>query len=218
MLERFPFHQRAQFMATFQRPLLTIAAVLLAIAALSFRAVPAWSVEPGDAAIASKCFECHGKEGKDSEDGEPILAGQPELYIIRSLEAFKTEERPGSGMKRIAKKLTAADREAMARYFSALPGNSDPGPFDASLVGKGARLHERFCEECHTDGGRRFRMPNAAGPVLAGQTVEYLQEQFTQFMTMSREMPTEMGIAMLELRPGDSLALAHYYASLAGRP
>jgi sulfide dehydrogenase cytochrome subunit len=188
--------------------------ILAAALALS---APVPAADPETPDVVGKCFKCHGREGVDSEDGEPVLAGQPAAYIVQSLQAFRSGERPSKEMKRVAEGLSEADMETAARYFSGLASKPSPRPFEPALAEKGARLHARLCEKCHVDGGRGFRMKGGTGPILAGQTVEYLRSQFGHFMGMDREMPREMGMAILELRPGDSLALAHYYASLAGR-
>ncbi len=187
-------------------------AVAIAIAVLPG---PAHAEETGDKATAKRCFKCHGEDGLDSSGGEPIIAGHPYPYIIGSLLLFQKEERISKAMKKATKDLSRDDMEAVARYYASLPSKPPAKPFDPVLAQRGAKFHARWCETCHQEGGRRFKMEDRAGPLLAGQTAEYLRAQFGLFMTLDREMPTDMGIAMLELRPGDANALVHYYVSNA---
>ena len=186
---------------------------LLAAAFAGLTGGVAQAEETGDKAIAKRCFKCHGEDGLDNSGGEPIIAGHPYSYIIGSLLLFQKEERISKAMKKATKDLSREDMEAVARYFSSLPSKPPAKPFDPVLAQRGAKFHARWCETCHQDGGRQFKMQDGSGPLLAGQTAEYLRAQFGLFMTLDREMPTDMGIAMLEMRPGDANALVHYYVS-----
>ena len=171
------------------------------------------AAESGDAASAKRCFKCHGENGLDSSEGEPFIAGQPYAYILESLEHFQSGERISKSMQKATKDLTREDMEAVSRYFSWLPNVAPPQSFDPVLAQKGARIHARWCNDCHEKGGQGFQFKSVPGPILAGQSATYLHNQFAKFMTLDRDMPTDMGIAMLEMRPGDANALVHYYVS-----
>ena len=171
------------------------------------------AADSGDAASAKRCFKCHAEDGLESGDGEPIIAAQPFAYIVAALDAFQTGARVDKSMNKVTKSMTREEMEASARYYASLPNKSPRQPFDPKFAGKGAGIHARLCEKCHVDGGRGFSMEKTPGPILAGQTEKYLRAQFAQFMSLDREMPSGMGIAMLELLPGDANALLHYYIS-----
>jgi len=74
------------------------------------------------------CTQCHGAIGAGVGAIFPALAGQSSLYIENQLHAWQQGTRaagPLGLMKVVASKLSAADIQAVAAYFSALPA-SDP--------------------------------------------------------------------------------------------
>lgn len=76
------------------------------------------------------CIQCHGVMGAGVGTTFPALAGQSSLYIENQLRAWQQGTRapgPLGLMKVVASKLSAADIQEIAAYFSALPA-SDPFP------------------------------------------------------------------------------------------
>jgi cytochrome c553 len=70
------------------------------------------------------CIQCHGTGGVGVGDAFPPLAGQPALYLKNQLRAWQSGSRdpgPQGLMGGIAGKLSAADIEAVAEYFSRQP-------------------------------------------------------------------------------------------------
>lgn len=70
------------------------------------------------------CVQCHGARGVGVGANFPALAGQSSLYIENQLRAWQEGTRepgPLGLMKVVASKLSAADIQAVAAYFSALP-------------------------------------------------------------------------------------------------
>ncbi|MBI3545089.1 MAG: c-type cytochrome [Gammaproteobacteria bacterium] len=73
------------------------------------------------------CTQCHGAMGVGVGASFPALAGQSSLYIENQLRAWQQATRapgPLGLMKVIASKLSAADIQELAAYFSALPANN----------------------------------------------------------------------------------------------
>jgi cytochrome c553 len=71
------------------------------------------------------CDICHGKDGKTTAEGVPILAGQQAEYLISTMEYFKDGSRsndPGGAVQTIIKKLSDIEIEALAHYYAALGG------------------------------------------------------------------------------------------------
>lgn len=68
------------------------------------------------------CISCHGVNGITVNDQWPNLAGQKKAYFQAQLIAFRDDIRIGSNMQVIAKELTEAQIEAVAEYYSQLPG------------------------------------------------------------------------------------------------
>ena len=65
------------------------------------------------------CGACHGE--LDNKRGSPRIAGQPAAYILNQLQAFASGERRNDinqQMRTIARRMTPAEMEAAARYYS----------------------------------------------------------------------------------------------------
>jgi len=59
--------------------------------------------EPTATMLADTCAGCHGTDGASTGPATPSLAGMSEEYMVESMEAFKSGERPSTVMGRIAK-------------------------------------------------------------------------------------------------------------------
>lgn len=166
------------------------------------------------------CMACHGPQGQGNDaGGVPRLAGLPAPYLEKQLQDFTTASRPSEVMTAIANSLTPTQRQAMARYYAALP---PPSPTAASaaatqrqrgreLVEVGDnRLQVQACGNCHGPGGTG--LAGTATPWLAGQQSGYLRNSLTAWRSgkrnndPSQQMP---GIAK-RLRPEDVEALLAY--------
>jgi sulfide dehydrogenase cytochrome subunit len=68
------------------------------------------------AVFASPCAGCHGTDGKST--GEiPALDHMSAQYIESAMKAFKSDQRPGTVMNRIAKGYTDEQIKLIAGYF-----------------------------------------------------------------------------------------------------
>ena len=84
-----------------------------AAAAQEARAVPAQS-------LAATCAACHGTQGRAVDGASvPGLAGQPALYMVEQMKAFKSGARQATVMHQIAKGYSDAQVEQLAAYFAA---------------------------------------------------------------------------------------------------
>lgn len=90
------------------RRLFVLAIGALAVAAAG--APPPSAPPPG----ASSCSGCHGGIAP-----LPPLAGQKAEDIQAALDAFRTDERPGTVMNRLAKGLTKPESDAIAVWWAA---------------------------------------------------------------------------------------------------
>ena len=71
------------------------------------------------------CSGCHGLsgEGKDIASGQlyiPLLAGQLPGYFVKSLNAYRNDERSDAMMRAIAKGLSDTDNANLAAYYQSL--------------------------------------------------------------------------------------------------
>lgn len=68
------------------------------------------------AMLANPCAGCHGPDG-DSPGSIPALNNLSAKYISISMKAFKSDQRSGTIMNRIAKGYSDKEIDLMAQYF-----------------------------------------------------------------------------------------------------
>ncbi|HUW49925.1 MAG TPA: c-type cytochrome [Sulfuricella sp.] len=161
------------------------------------------------AMLSNTCNGCHGTNGVSAGPSSPTIAGQPAAYIEDAMKQFKSGERSSSIMGRLARAYSDDDYKAMAAYFSEKKFVRTRQATDAAKVAKGKQVHERNCEKCHEDNGRK---PDDGG-VLAGQWSEYLQISMNEFQAKKRPMPKKMAAKLEGLSKDDVDALVQFYAS-----
>ena len=93
------------------------------IAALTF-AVSAPALAAGNIAAgrqkALQCQTCHGLDGLSKIPDAPNIAGSPEGYLVKSLNAFRKGERRNEMMSIVAQPLTDQDVADLAAYYGAI--------------------------------------------------------------------------------------------------
>lgn len=86
--------------------------------------------EGGDAATgrakAQSCTTCHGPLGIGQMPATPHLAGQPEIYLVAQLRAFRSGKRVHEVMNVMAKPLSDADIDNLAAWYSAIEISAKP--------------------------------------------------------------------------------------------
>lgn len=220
---------------TYKIPLLSRAAAPVAgfgAAMLLIFLSPAYAATAGVAQgqeIASKgttegvpaCASCHGVSGEGSV-AFPRLGGTGYLYLQAQLNAFANGSRKNPIMQPFAEKLTQAQRDALALYYSQLPPLSTTAmPSDspgAALATKG-RWSDQIpaCAQCHGPGGRGV---GANFPPLAGLPAAYITEQLQAWKSAERPpgplalMPT----ILRHLSDQDIADVSAYYAGMTLTP
>ena len=153
-------------------------------------------------ALKAECDSCHGPLGVSAHPDVPIIAGQTQKFIQKTLLGFQLWDRPcvkseyRSGPKagnktdmcKIAGALSNDEMAALAAWYSEqafVPANQD---FDPAQVAAGEALHMQDCEKCHEQGA------TVAGtaPRTAGQWTEYLQSTIKYFPTGEHMCPPMM--------------------------
>ena len=93
---------------------------MIAIGA-AFLAAP---VGAGDAAAgrqkAASCATCHGAVGLSTLPNAPNLAGQPEIYLVEQLRAYRSGKRVNEVMSVVARPLSDRDIEDLAAWFGSI--------------------------------------------------------------------------------------------------
>lgn len=167
---------------------------------------------PSPAMLSNACAGCHGTNGASAGPSMPSLAGMSKAVIVNSMKGFKSGERPGTVMSRLAKGYTDADFEAMGDFFAKQKPHRAAQALDATKVAKGKDLHEKNCKRCHIEDGREGKEGNEG--VLAGQWLKYLQIQNHDYLSGKRKMDEKMAEKVKPLSKDDMDALAHFYASV----
>jgi cytochrome subunit of sulfide dehydrogenase len=164
--------------------------------------------------LANNCAGCHGAKGASNGPAIPTIGGLKTDSFIEAMKAYQAG-RPGTTiMDRIAKGYSEEDITLMAEYFAKQTFVRHNQPHDADKAKKGAKLHDKYCDKCHEDGGKK---DEDGSSVLAGQWLPYLQYQLADFKSGQREMPKKMASALEKMvkESGDGALdeIANYYAS-----
>ena len=170
--------------------------------------------------LTDKCDSCHGKNGNSEDDKVPSIAGFSAVTIEDIMNQYKERERPAdkykpkdgeeTDMQEIANKLSEEQIKEVAKHYAAQKFIPHKQSFDAKLAKKGAKVHKKRCEKCHSDNGSNAEDDAA---ILAGQWKGYLKRQFDLILSKERTVPKKMRKKMKKLKPGDVEALIEFYAS-----
>ena len=69
---------------------------------------------------ALACQNCHGMDGLSRLPDAPHLAGQPEIYLARTLRQYRSGGRKHELMNIAARTLSDADIRNLAAYYAAI--------------------------------------------------------------------------------------------------
>lgn len=169
---------------------------------------------PTAAMLANTCAGCHGVKGSSLGPASPSIAGLNRDYFIQSMLAYKNDQRPATVMSRIAKGYSTEEISLMADFFAQQPLIKPKQQTDQTLAKFGKRLHKKYCEKCHEDGGGYAQ--DITGR-LASQWLPYLRYSMQDFASEDRKMHENMKQRFEQLRKdhGDEgvEALVQFYAS-----
>ena len=104
------------------------AALLLALAILPLAANAGTAA--GDVAAGRRkalaCQTCHGLDGLSKLPEAPHLAGQPEPYLVKSLDDYRKGVRKNEMMAIVAGNLSDQDIADLAAYYAAIEISATP--------------------------------------------------------------------------------------------
>ena len=144
---------------------------------------------PSAEALSYTCAGCHGPNGVSEGPATPTIAGMSNDYFIDSMKDYREGTRASTIMTRIAKGYTDEEITAMAGYFSKQEFVAAKQMSDADAAAKGAKLHDKYCEKCHAEGGTSAEDDSG---ILKGQWSPYIEWTMVDFMAGTREMPKKM--------------------------
>ncbi len=191
-----------------------LAVTIIGSCAISF-SVSAGNMTGANAVmLADNCAGCHGTDGASVGPAIPSIAGMSAIYITDMMNAYKSDDIKSTIMGRIAKGYSEDEIGAMAGYYAAQPQARADQAFDSAKAAKGAKLHDKYCEKCHSEGGT---LADDDSGIMAGQLMPYLQYSMDDFHNGDRAMPKKMKkkVKKLHKREGDAGvdAIFNYYAS-----
>lgn len=169
---------------------------------------------PSAQALAYTCAGCHGTNGISVGPASPTIAGVSKDYFIDAMKEYREDTRPSTIMGRIARGYSDDEIVAMADFFSGQEYAAAKQTSDADLAAKGAKLHDKYCEKCHAEGGTSAE--DDAG-ILKGQWRPYVEYTMSDFTSGKREMPKKMAkkVKKMNEKVGDDAMnqLLNYYSS-----
>ncbi len=194
--------------------LIVVFGLIVFSSALSSVYADASAGTPSAIMLANTCAGCHGTRGSSVGPASPTIAGISYDYFIETMEAYQSGERPSTIMTRIAMGYNEKEIELMAGYFSKQSFVRLPQEHDGNAARRGKKLHKKYCDKCHEEGGRSAE--DDAG-ILAGQWEPYLRFTMEDFTSGKRPMEKKMKKRMNKLDKAHGQAgiddLVHFYAS-----
>ncbi len=193
---------------------LLIAGLALGASAVMAADEPKTLSGASDSMLANTCAGCHGTSGASVGPASPTIAGMSEEYFVEVMEGFASGEVPSTIMGRLVKGYTEDEVKQLAKFYAAQPFVAANQKSDADKAKKGAKLHEKYCEKCHAEGGTSAEDDSG---VLAGQWSPYLMWTMEDYMSGARTPTKKMKKKVMELTEdhGDAGwdALYNFYAS-----
>ena len=168
------------------------------------------SAAPTATMLADTCAGCHGTDGASTGPATPSIAGLSEEYMVDTMNAFKSGERGGTIMGRIAKGYSEEEIKLMATVFAKQPIATTSQKTDAGKVEAGAKLYGSNCEKCHDEKGG---LADDDAGILASQWLPYLQYSMEDFKSGRREMPKKMKKKVDKLSDDELDSVLHFFAS-----
>jgi sulfide dehydrogenase cytochrome subunit len=168
------------------------------------------SAAPTAQMLADTCAGCHGTDGASTGPATPSIAGNSETYMVETMQAFKSGERPGTVMGRIAKGYSEEEFKLMASVFAKQPIAKTSQETDPAKVSAGSKLFGDNCEKCHDKNGG---LADDDSGILASQWLPYLQYSMEDFQAGSREMAKKMKKKVDKLNDDELAALLQFFAS-----
>jgi cytochrome c553 len=168
------------------------------------------------------CSNCHGTTGVSTSPNFPMLAAQPQTYLVAQLKAFKAHGRSDPAgfeyMWGLSARLSDSQIEGLATYYASQPAAPGRGG-KAAALGEGRKIFEEgiparsipACTACHGAKGEG----NGQFPRLAGQHADYVAKQLNVFARTDARPGGAMMKAVAHDLSKDNIAdVAHYLESM----
>ena len=169
-------------------------------------------------AAAAPCAKCHGENGISEKAGVPNLIGQRQTYLLDTMKAYASGDRPidekNGKMKTALTALSDKDIERVALYYATLRDNLTRAGTPIDDQTKATKDSVSRCVKCHGEDGVST---SKASPSIAGQDWTYMVSALHAYKDKSRDDDV-MSPRAGKLDDADMSSLAAYYASLSPKP
>jgi len=165
--------------------------------------------------LSNTCAGCHGTYGASNGPSIPTLSGMSSTYLIETMQGYKSGDIPSTIMGRLAKGYSDEEFTLMGVYFSKQKFVAATGQkVDEAKVKKGAKIHDKYCEKCHSESGT---LADDDSGYLKGQWKSYLAAQLMDYQNKDRKATKKMAKKMVKMHkkhgPAGVEALIEYYSS-----
>jgi sulfide dehydrogenase cytochrome subunit len=165
--------------------------------------------------LGNTCAGCHGTHGASNGPSIPTLAGMSSAYLVEMMEDYKGDEIPSTIMGRLAKGYSDEEITLMGGYFSKQKFVAATGQkVDEAKAKKGAKIHEKYCEKCHSENGT---VADDDSGYLKGQWKSYLAAQMMDYQKKDRKASKKMAKKFKKMHKKYGAegieALVEYYSS-----
>lgn len=188
---------------------------------------------------SANCASCHSEDGNSMVATFPKLAGQHAGYLVKQLNAFKSNDRNGPMMGALAMGLDDQSMEDIAAYYASKKASSNQLPIidnddddeESSdedntaeldrLLALGNDLYKNgnhkskvsACIACHGPSGKGNKP--ASFPVLSGQHADYLIKSLNDYKKGSRSKDTRNIMYMIAKKMTDEeIKAVSYHLSM----
>lgn len=164
----------------------------------------------GGALIEQHCVRCHGSDGLATGPGLPHLNGQLETYLADTMGKLQKGRLPSTVTAHIPAELSGGDLAAIAGHYAAIRATRPKQEVDPAKLARGEEVYRTRCADCHLDNGREA---DKDAPLMAAQSLDYLQAQARLFVSGKRKFGFLQDDAFKGLSGDDLDAAAHFFAS-----
>ena len=158
----------------------------------------------------AQCAQCHGANGVSKTPNVPSLGGQPELFVLYQLVAFREGNRKVPAMNDMMKGMSDDDLRAAATWVAKLPAPPLAEQGDPARMARAKTLATKHrCGFCHN--------PDFSGhdqiPRLRHQREDYLLKALRDYKSDKRfGGRAEMNEVVYPLKDEELADLAYYMA------
>ncbi len=167
---------------------------------------------------AEPCAKCHGENGVSHKPGVPSLIGLHPKYLVETMQAYKSGDRPigskNEDMKKALDALSDQDLQHVALYYALQSENLTRAQTPNDVGAPPTKESLAACAKCHGEAGIST---TAITPSLAGQDAAYALDALRAYKDGTRD-DDAMSPKAKKLDDTEMKNFAAYFAGLDPKP